>query len=258
MHQALFSNTFRWFLPSAFGNYLTHERVIDILLNTWYGREGAGESWQIFGVLSLDSSLLFSTLAALVSPDSQLHLLNSGSALGSTGYPLLVPQRGNLLEVVISEGNHWGSPCLFPSLRESLFLIAQCLESWKPLLHVFCLMFVLFREGEKSGSCCLIVGDLFFLPGSFLWYSFIFSVQKTIDRFKVFFLSFTLAKWFNLKTFISLYCWKCFFFFFLISSLLISLLYLSRTPTCQISDFLDQFSVSSNFFLSSWLFYSTF
>lgn len=90
MHQALFLNTFRFFSPPLLVVTSCMNALINILLNTWDGC-GAGESWQILGVLSLGSSLLFITLASLVSKDSQLHSLNSESALGSTGYLHLPP-----------------------------------------------------------------------------------------------------------------------------------------------------------------------
>ena len=126
------SVSFTSFLP-----WLPHmHSLTNILLNSW------GDPLKISEVLSLNSNPLWcsilQTWAALVSLDSELHLLNSGSPLDSTS----VPQPGDSLKAV-----RWAHIICFPSLRNHGPFLSyfQCLEN-HCFMHFIC--FSLFQVEE--------------------------------------------------------------------------------------------------------------
>lgn len=96
----------------------------------------------------------FQLIPTLISLNPHLHLPNSRKLLGSTRFPLSVPQSGNPLQVV-NRGKCGAHHFCFPSLRDHCPSLSevQCLESHCLTYFIF---FDYFRKEVKSS---ILVGS---------------------------------------------------------------------------------------------------
>lgn len=126
-----------------------HTTCADGSILCWKLMELSEDLW----VLSMQHSSLNSVLCtqpALISPNSQVLLLNSGNQPDLLGLPLSAPWLGNSLKAV-SWGNCRAHLVYIEPLRVYYFFIPWPPVYWKPLFHTFFCLFCCYcfrREGK--------------------------------------------------------------------------------------------------------------